>query len=463
MLAGTRPASSYATTLPYTTRTHSYSGWNTTVFGDTRTVGMAGATVGLPDSFLSSIDNPGGLALLMDDADENFSSNDVSDGHLQDRAHPLTLNSVGLAAAFYPWTLSAGYITSSQEGMPYGLLNSARVPTLGVSAHEFRLGVSRVVFAHRVSVGASLNVGRAQEEMTFDQEAGSPSFGGTEYGLGATLGALGQLNQHVLLGLSYTLPMSYGFADASGPVTLISGFYKPVETPGRLGLGVGWVPNRFFRTDLSVFVVGRTAEAALLSDDTTIVGDQITVQPRAGAAYIFADYEDFRGTAFAGTYYEMTRISGSQDRLHVTGGVEFKPWVLTLGTAVDVAPQYSNVLLGVGIDLIKVMIKLAIIPKPYSPPRRGMMPSPLHLSDEGLPRGLVEHWKPHGPDMNVVKVIHDIPVRTGEKVEAVKQALRAKGIISKKPAKKHARKKSPARRKKPRRAKAKTSTPPEPR
>lgn len=418
-----------ADTLRYTHRTHEYNGWSTTVSGDVRTVGMAGATVGLPDSYLSSRDNPAGLALLMDDADENYSNNQISDGRIQERIYPIDMGSFGLAAAFYPWAFSVGYVTTSREGMPYALLNSNEVPTVGISSREWRLAASRVFFNKRVSLGASFNFGRATEDLTFEQ-SDTEDLSGSEYETGLTFGILGQLNKNVLLGLSFALPMTYEFTDASGPATPIAGFYKPLTTPGRVGVGIGWVPNRILRADMSLIAVGRTRGAALLRDDTSMVGQNFTVQPRAGLAYIFADYNEFRGTSFVGSYFEMTRTAGTSSRLHFTGGVEIKPWILTLGAGVDLAPRYSNILLGFGIDAIRIAQKLSIIPKPYPLERKGLFPSASGLSDEGMPRGLVERWRPTGPDMNVIKVIGDIPSRTEKKVEEVKEVLRKQGLMA---------------------------------
>jgi hypothetical protein len=448
-----------ADTLNYTTRNHDYNGWTSTVNGDVRTVGMAGATIGLPDSYLSSRDNPAGLALLMETADETFTNNAISDGHIQERTYPITLGSFGLAAAFYPWAVSVGYVMTSREGMPYSLLNSSEVPTVGISSREWRVAASRVFFDNRISLGASFNFGRATEDFTFEQ-SDTPDLSGSEYDFAFTIGALGQLNQHVLLGLSYAFPITYNFTDASGPPTPIAGFYKPLRTPGRIGAGIGWVPNRFFRADLSMVFIGRIDGAALLRDDSSLVGQSVTMQPRAGLSYIFAEFEEFRGTSFIGSYFEMSRIEGAPSRLHFTGGVEIKPWILTLGAGVDVAPNYSNIILGIGIDLIKVAQKLAIIPKPYSPPRKGLFPPARKYSDEGLPRGLVEHWRPTGPEMNVIKVIGDIPVRTGKKVEEVKEVLREQGLISpKKKAKPKSKKRNKPQRPQHRRAESRTSSP----
>lgn len=425
---GLAPSAWADDTLPYVTRTHPYNGFSTTVSGDVRTVGMSGATVGLPDSFLSSNSNPAGLALLMPDADAHFVNNAVSDGHVQDRANPLHTGSLGLAAAFYPWAVSFGYVTTSREGMPYRLLNSAEIPTIGITTREYRLAVSRVLFSNRVSLGASLNLGQAEEQ--FEYELSSlPTASSIDHSVGATFGLLGQVSRHWLVGLSYTLPIRYEFARPAGAGTPIAGFYQPVVTPARAGLGAGWVPNRFFRTDISFFLVGRTGGAMLLRDDTTQVGEKVTLQPRAGAAYIFADFEEFRGTLFGGSYLEMSRIEGRPSRLHFTSGIEVKPWIFTLGFGLDFAPNYSNLLTGIGIDIIRVATKLKIIPKPYSPPRRGLLPDPTGLSDEGLARGLVEHWKPRGPDMNVIKVIREIPDRAEKQVDAAKNALKGTGFI----------------------------------
>lgn len=407
-----------ADTLPYSTRTNGYSGWNTTVSGDVRTVGMAGATVGLPDTFLSATDNPAGLAMLLQDADDNFVHNTISDSHVQNSAYPITTGSLGVAVNAYPWGFSAGYVTTSSEGQPYSLPGVPGEPNVTVSTREFEFAVARIFWNNRFSLGASVNIGEGEEQI-------DPFGSATSEAIGATLGAMVRLPNHWVAGVSYTLPMLYPFTDPSGnrPAPVLPGFYQPISAPGRFGVGSGWIPNRFVRFSMGLYFIGTTPGAALLSNDQTLVGSSFTMQPRAGAAYTFADYKELQGTVFAGNYLEMTRIEGTPTRVHMTAGIEIHPWIFTVGAAMDLAQGYSNYITGVGIDIFKGLEKLDIIPTPYSPPRKGPLPSPQHIQDEGLPRPLVKKWKKKGPDMNPIKVIKQVPARAEKKFNEMKKMI----------------------------------------
>lgn len=411
--------------LPYSARTRSYSGWNTSVSGDVRTVGTAGATVGLPNTFLASVDNPSGLALLMDTGDNNFTSNRISDGHVQNRDHPIETISFGLALANYPWAFSAGYVTTSREGQNYALPTGLGEPAASVDAHEFKFGVSRVFFNGRFSIGGSFNLGVATEKFDYDSDT-TPNVSARDYAVGATLGAIFQVRDHLLIGASYVPSMTYSFADDRTSPAPIPGFFQPLVSPERFAVGAGWIPNRHFYASASTHIVGRTPGAALLGNQRIMVGQDLTVQPRLGAAYILAEFQHFKATAFAGTYFEMSRIEGASNRLHATGGIETKLWIFTIGAGADLSANYSHLNLGVSIDPFKVLEKLDLIPTPYSPARAGWFPPPHVRSDEGLPRSLVRHWKPQGPAMDPIQIIKDMPERTVEKYEEVKEIFVSK-------------------------------------
>jgi hypothetical protein len=173
--------------------------------------------------------------------------------------------------------------------------------------------------------------------------------------------------------------------------------------------------------DFSVFAVGRSPNAALIRDDVTQVGTHVTFQPRLGAAYVFADFKNVKGTAFGGTYFEWSRIDGESNRVHATGGLELKPWVFTAGIGTDLSAGYSNFILSVGVDLLQVLEKVKIVPTPYSPPHEGFLPSAIRLSDAGLPRPMVKDWVQKGPDMNPVEVIKQVPARTKVAVAKLKK------------------------------------------
>jgi hypothetical protein len=258
------------------------------------------------------------------------------------------------------------------------------------------------------------------------------------YTVGGIFGGIYKLPGHWLLGASVFTPMKYRFENSENATPAISNFYQPVISPTRFALGAGWIPNYYARVDASIFLVGANADAALLKDDQSLVGQHVTVQPRLGGAYIFADYKEFRGTAFMGTYFEMTRIENTSSRMHATGGLEFKAWLFTLGLGGDLSARYSNVITSVGLDLVKTLMKLEIVPTPYQPPTKGFFPDVTHLSDDGLPRPMAKFWQESGPDMNPIKIIQDIPGRLREKFGSKPEEL----PVEKPPHKKKKRKKS---------------------
>jgi hypothetical protein len=409
-----------ADTLPYSTRVHSYSGWNTSVSGDVRTVGMSGATIGLPDTFLAASSNPSGLAELLKDADDNIISNNIKDKNIQSTDSPVQTSSLGVAVSIYPWGASIGYVTPSREGGPYYLSNSLDYGNVTVTTRELRLAVARVFAEGKFSLGASINIGQAEEEMQILTGNTGDSVEHT-YAVGGTVGGIYRFPHHWLLGMSFFTPMTYNFANNAQTTPPVNSFFQQVVTPARVGLGVGWIPNFYTRMDFSIIGVGSTPGAALLKDDQSLVGQHSTLQPRMGIAYIFSDYPNFRGTLFAGTYYEMTRVENTSNRLHGTSGIEIKPWLFTLGLGGDLSSGYSNVITSVGVDLIKGLMKLGIIPKPYNPTYKGFFPSPTRIRDDGLPRPMVVNWHPEGPDMNPIKIIEKIPEKVSEKIKSLEK------------------------------------------
>ena len=396
-------------TLPYGVRTHNYSGFGTGAWGDIRTVGMAGATTGLADTFLASLENPAGLAMTLGIGDDNFSSNDIRDGHVQNYDNQRTTHSYGVGLGLYPFGFTMGYVAPYREAQDYSLSSAPGVPaTLNVAEREFRMAGGVVLLNDRLAAGLSLNFGEAERSIAYNQ-GGGQNFSDTAHSFGVTVGLLGQLPDRILVGFGYTTPMHYvGASDSVYPVNL-PGFVREVDVPGHFGLGVGWIPNRFFRTDASLNVIGTTPNTALLKDDTTMVGQSTTLQPKLGAAYVFAEFQEFKGTVFGGSYYEVSRIDGAANRIHFTTGTEIKPWIISFGTGIDVADNYKNYLISIGVDVFKLMAKLGLIPRQWQPTYGGFLPSANHLSDEGLARPLVRDWKPRGPDMNPLKVTGDLP------------------------------------------------------
>jgi hypothetical protein len=423
LLEGLAFHSSFADTLPYGVRTHAYSGWNATVSGDVRTIGMAGATVGLADTFLAASDNPGGLAMTLQGADENYVTNQVSDSHVQNPNSPNETESLGVAVSLHPWAFSLGLVTTSREGQTYAIPNTPGFNSVTVTSRELRMAASRLLLDDRLSVGLSLNIGQGEEEIEPQFQSGPTSVDHV-YRVGATFGGQYQLPNHFLLGASYALPVTYSFSGA-GAASQLPGFYQPIVVPERFAMGLGWIPNRNARMDFSVFAVGRSPNAALIRDDVTQIGTHDTFQPRLGAAYVFADFKNVKATAFGGTYFEWSRIDGESNRVHATGGLEVKPYVFTVGIGTDLSSGYSNFILSVGVDLLQVLERVKIVPTPYSPPHQGFLPSAIRLSDAGLPRPMVKDWVQKGPDMNPIEVIKKIPERTKVAVKELKKDWKA--------------------------------------
>ena len=410
------------------TRNRAYSGFSSTVRGDIRTVGMAGATVGLGDTFIAATDNPAGLAMTMNTGDFNLTTNWVRDSAVQQWGNPVQSSNFGVALSPYPWGFSLGYSTPFSEGQFYRTA-AGTTALMELEIQEYRAAFARVFSDNRLAVGVSLGFGRATAR--FSPENDLFVWQNSAYSFTPSLGAMYKLPNRVLLGISYRFPVRYdGTIGAKTPG--LGDFFQPFITPGRLGLGAGWIPNRFFRMDFSVFVIGSTPEAGFLSNQLRTVGSSITLQPRIGAAYDFLEFNEFRATAFAGSYYEPARIQDAPNRIHVTMGIETKPWIFTVGTGADFAWHYRNFLVTAGLDLIRTMQKLELVPVPWQPPRGGIFPRPTGLSDEGLARPLAKVWNPKGPEINPIQVGLDLPNAIEKRVrKAGKDLKRLSGNLLK--------------------------------
>ena len=408
-LAVTGRNASAQSTLPYAARTLSFNGLSTSVHGDIRTVGMGGASTGLADTFIAALDNPAGLAMTVGIGDIHFATDSIQDGNVQHFGSTVTTDSVGLALSLYPWAVSVGYLSPYREEERYALEPLRNVGTLSVVTRELVVSAART-FAHdRFSVGATLILGQAQRSIGLSREhTGDPS--DSSYTAGATIGGMMQLPRRFLLGTSFSTPLHYsGAGDGVQEPISLPGFFQAVEVPWRASLGLGFIPNRFFRADVTLHLLGASAHTALLRDEQARVGERVTPQPHIGAAYVFADFKELKATLFLGSYFEVTRIAGTDNRLHGTGGVEARLWIFTLGAAVDGASRYQNYIVSVGVDVFGVLARLKMIPTFYTPPAGGMFPRPYTFSDAGLARPLVKSWRSIGPALDPIEVSIGIP------------------------------------------------------
>ncbi len=381
--------------------------------GDLRTVGMGGATVGLADTFIAAVDNPAGLAMTVGVGDIHYATTTIHDANIQRFSAAPGTDSVGLALGIYPWAVSAGYLSRYIEDASYNLPYLSPKPVeLSINTRELILSAARVFAHNRIAVGLALLLGQAERGMSARELKIDSSF--ASYAAGASLGVTVQLPRRFLLGASFETPQHYSGASPTRQQSLlIPGFFQSVEVPWRASAGLGYIPNRFFRADLTLHVLFETPHTALIRDQNALVGQHITLQPRLGLAYVFADFDLFKATVFAGTYYESSRIAGAESRLHGTFGVEARIWVITFGAGLDFANRYGDYLFSAGVDVFGLLARLQVIPKFWTPPSESMIPPTFHSSDEGLARPLVAHWKPSPRDVDPIKVALAIPKKLG--------------------------------------------------
>lgn len=384
-----------APALPYTTRTQGYSALSTTVQGDIRTVGMAGANVGLADTYMAAADNPAGLAYTLSTGDLNFTSNISYDEQIQSLDAQLRARTGGGALNLYPWGASIGVSLPYSEGRDYAQGN------VQVTMEEYRFGVARLFENARVSLGVQYTLSRADRVLA-DREWSS-------HASGVTLGLQHVTKERRAYGISFSTAR-----DHSGNLAQ-SSFFRRVHVPWKLGLGTAVIPNRFFSADATLFLFGPSEGTALIRDDRIMTGQSLVIQPRVGANYVFADYWDVRGTLYAGTYWEFTRISGSRNRLHFTGGVDVKAAIFSLGFGFDLAYGYRNYLYTLGLDPVRTLEWIGILPKIPRPKPVGILPDPRQKSDRGLPRPLVENWEAQQDiEIDALETARKIPERTME-------------------------------------------------
>jgi hypothetical protein len=405
--------------LPYFTRTRGYSGWGTSVRGDIRTVGMAGATIGLGDTLIASFDQPAGLAMTLTDIDFNVTSNSIHDAQIQTYSDPVMSNNFGVALSHYPWGFSLGYISPYREADSYSIGEASADPHwYQITTRELRFSLARLFFNDKLSLGASFSYGQTEDEIDSIAPDDAISNAYHAYSAGFTFGGLLQLPKHFLLGLSLHLPQTFGVDTAANPSPILPGFYQSVTVPARLGFGLGWMPNRFFRGDMNLVFVGTSSNTALLRDDSAMIGQKMTVQPHLGVAYVFAEFKEVKATAYTGVYYETSRIDSEPDRVHFTLGTEAKVWVFGLGLGVDMASSYQNNFFAITVDVFKLMAKVGLIPWPVRSSYGGWLPQVDKYSDDGLPRPLVQNWKPGQHAVDAIKAGLDLPDAIQKKVKS---------------------------------------------
>jgi hypothetical protein len=362
--------------FPYTTRIHDYNGWNSAVRGDTNTVGMAGANVAMPNSISSSEANPAGYAMELSALSAQINNNTIRDNNIQKDGGRYDSSQWGLAVSPPGWGLGIAYYSPSSEIGRYISQSGIEGPA-EVSVKELRFTVAHTFLNTKLSVGIAAKFMKAVREID--------GFSDDKTAWGIQIGALYRLVDHVVLGGSFSPQTTIDPSIPPSGQSAINGFDRAIISPARLALGIGWMPNRFFKAGVSVFVIAPTKNTALLYDQTLAYGQKTSIQPRVGASYVLAEYTNFKMEWAAGMYYESSRIDTEPSRLHYTTGLEANPYFINTGAGFDLAPGYQNVMLSVGIDLVRLARTYNIIPKDPVPAYDGFFPSFHQISADGMP------------------------------------------------------------------------------
>jgi hypothetical protein len=405
-----------ADSLPYTTRTRGYTGLSTTITGDLRTIGMAGSSTAVTDTVVSaSQENPASLAMSLGGAGIQITSVETSDAQVQ--SAPASRGSFGLGASLYPWGFAMSQQTQNAEGQPYSVSGQTIDPDLRL--REYRLSVARVFWDDRLALGTSIIIGESVQVLNESNDHG-------DWSVGLNLGATYQFPRRWFASISYTPGHAYEPTGFTSPE--LPGFFQPMKMPWRFNTAFGWVPNRFFKFSSSLHWIGPESGSALLKDETLLVGERITFQPRIGMSYRWIDMRAIRGRLNLGSYIETSRVAGGRTRMHVTGSIEVEPWIVNLGWGFDLAPDYRNIIFSGTVDLGMLAEILRVVPRPKRPPIGGLLPSPYFLSDEGLSRPMVANWVETTEDEeDMIEVGRDLPSKVRNRIENPNSSLKAIG------------------------------------
>jgi hypothetical protein len=430
VLSGTVTAHA-VTVFPYSQRTKPYTGWNSGVRGDDTIVGMSDATVALPFNIGASELNPAGFAMLQGSVNAQVSGTEISDRQIQPDGTKIKSNYYGLAINPPPWGFA---VTSYSPAFESGTFRS---PVSGhdvdseVSVRELRFSVSRMFLHDTAAVGVSLDLAKANREIGGANE--------NQVSAGFKIGGLYKLKDHLTLGLTLSPQNTIkGNPTSANQQGEMPGFAQPIILPTIAGAGVGWTPNRFFQVGASVLYVARTSDTALLADQSVAVGQYATLQPRLGATYTFFQFTHFKGDLAAGSYYEVSRVEGDSNRLHATASMDVNIYMFNTGVGLDRATGYRNVMVGVGIDIIRTLRALDIVPKDNLPPYDGFFPTPHEISADGLSEGL-SHGEPKSvPNQSlgdVKQIIEAAPGKISDKIQGKPVSDEPSPTPSKKPKK----------------------------
>ncbi len=336
-----------------------YSLWSGSVRGSAKNVGMAGALTGLADDYYGAVVNPAGTSMTLNYRDLDLTRSVISDQLNQAPGQFFSSSTVGLALPLGQMGLSIGYTTPFQATSVTG--EQARL-------NDYRFTLSRSFLENHLSLGIGIS---------FDQVQLAS---GPLSQMGSTLGILYRFPNRFFLGASLNTPLLFG------PDPQRRFFSLPAS--GTLGLG--WIPNRLFRAAFSLEWIGAEPNTYFFHEPNLPVGQYDVAQFHLGMTYDVLSMRNLKSTIYSGTYLEAIRTSISY-RLHGTFGLVVHPWFLNLVFSIDVANQYQNRLINIGIDVNDLLKRLKLLPMDVAPPSAGLLPRPFDTNEDWLPEKIQDH------------------------------------------------------------------------
>lgn len=392
--------------MGYPVRSRPYSGWTAVVKGDNNTIGMAGATVALPNSIAAMDSNPAGFAMNLGGLAAQLNSFTLKDPEMNRGADNITEYQWGLGTSVPPWGFGISYYSPSSE----------HVANSEVSVRQLKISAAYLV-SNRASVGLSL-----------EYDKGIRRFDGNDFSsnhISFQVGALYKLEDHWVIGASFTPAIDIAPSHEEYGISTF-GFNQTIRIPSLTSVGLGFMPNRFFKAGATLVFVGGTSDTALLYDQSLAYGQNFTLQPRIGASYILAEYNFLKIELALGTYFEVSRVQGQGNRTHGTFGLDINPYFINTGIGTDIAAKYRNWSISVGIDIVRTLRTFDIIPKDTVPAIEGTFPPIFKVNSDGLADGFTQgETKTSSPPSaeEVQKIVQDIPRRMQERFGNMKRSL----------------------------------------
>lgn len=359
---------------------------------------MAGATVALPNSIAGMEYNPAGYAMNLGGLAAQINSFTNKEPSLNHGSANYMDYEWGLGTSIPPWGYGLSYYSPTTE----------HSNTAEVSVRQIKLSVARML-NKKLAVGTSIGFDKGIRKISGQDLSGSHA--------SAQLGVLYKLEDHWVLGASYSPGLTIGpTSNAVDPA--VASFNQDIQVPHLFAVGLGFMPNRYFKAGFSVLGVTGTPGAALLFDQAVSNGERFTAQPRIGASYILGEWHFLKVELAVGSYYEPSRISGIPNRTHGTFGLDLNPWFFNTGVGTDCAKGYVNWNFSIGVDLVRTFRFFQVIPADPVPFYEGAFPPIFKINANGLADGFTQgEVKTISPPSatDVKNIVQDIPQKLNEK------------------------------------------------